>query len=782
MSSVIISPELLQDAKDATEYYPSLQAAEEEEQVSPSTFFNKGSVVVFPVATQDEIKQAGSSVLGKPIDLTFKQDVDPSDKWICLGENTILTIETDCNLLCVPHSYKTRSGWATVDLSRFDEYSFSSKLDLSIESGQSILMAHSIPWLLKEGRVKAYIITEAKKMATTNTTTTNTSTTVPPTKLSTFSECVVKHAELKERVARLDQRVWTDQGANAITVNRYETTLNGMSDKKEIANYAKSLYTLEKRVVEAENDVELPKVLAKLEEIRVILDDPEKTRHIKANSLKPARNHYEKWMATDLNLIGKAKVINDLLVKLKGLAENNASASVTPKVAKPAKTSPSTPSPSPASNLSFEVPQIDEDALTPHLIDHENGPDGYKAIIQSFQSDSTAIGIMVQSLKNDQVTALYQKWMDERKSLNIQVSEARRDPTLSVNVTLYVAYGKALKEIYSITKKHNNSNTNTNPIMNTTSNTNSIINTNSNITPAQVKFIKCEDCGKRAKAFEGGNLCKACWTDGTLAPILEKLDDRCDYLARLAKREKEENGPMNTLYDEYCEVHEELTKAYNTFEVPNSSAKAWEKLKELIAKSDSMLPKKGDDGDEDEEDYDSNDADDIVMHSDEEEEEEDEEDNSADVSSRATKKTKHSNESGSLAHDTLLTLHRIPVLPVREAILDAYSKKQYAWVQEELKRLDEVEEVYGFTVQSISKNSKGDEVPQSEPEEWHTYYLKKNDAVKQANEIRIPDKIKTEVKPKKVEKRLREDEKKEKEEKKHKKDEEEEEEQEEESE
>jgi hypothetical protein len=754
---------LLEDAKAAVEYYPSIEAQEEEEQVSPSTFFNKGSVVVFPVSTQDEIKEAGSNVLGKPIELTFKQDVDPSDKWMRLGQNTILIIETDCTLLCVPHSYKTRSGWFTLDLSNADENTFPSKLDLSIEAGQSILMAHSIPWLLKEGRVKAYTITEPKKMASS-------------AKLSTFSDCVVKHAELKDRIAKLDQRVWANGGKNSDTVNKYETTLNGMSDKKDIANYGKSLATLEKRIFDAENDTELPKVLALLEEIRTILDDPEKTRHIKGTSLKPARAKYEKFKSTEQNLIGEIKAIEKFLVHLQQLADNVASTTSTPKTnisSKPSAKKEAAVSEPPVESLVLDVPQIDVDTLTPHLIDHADGPDGYKAIIQMYQSDSTAISIMVQSLKNDQVTALYQKWSDERKRINVQVLEARRDPSLSVDVTLYVAYGKALKEIYSITKKHNHS-------------TNSNTNTTQSIPPPppQVKMIKCADCDKRARAFLESDLCKTCYTETTIEPILEKFDDRADYLARLAKREEEQDGPMNKLYEEYVDVHEELSRAFTSFKVPNSSAKAWEKLRDLMTKSDAMLPKTENDND-DEEEFNSKDGEGIVLHSDEEEDEEeeeeeedeDEDDESSSSASRSKKRRKQSSsneEADSLAHNTLLTLQRIPVLSIRESILDDYANERYILVREQLKRLDEVKEVYGFTVQSISKSAQGDEAPECEPEEWHTYYLKRNDAVHQANEISVPDKIKTKIEIKNVEKRSREKEEKkeEKKEKKHKKEEE----------
>jgi hypothetical protein len=407
------------------------------------------------------------------------------------------------------------------------------------------------------------------------------------------------------------------------------------------------------------------------------------------------------------------------------------------------------------------------------LIDHADGPDGYKAIIQMYQSDSTAISIMVQSLKNDQVTALYQKWSDERKRINVQVLEARRDPSLSVDVTLYVAYGKALKEIYSITKKHNHS-------------TNSNTNTTQSIPPPppQVKMIKCADCDKRARAFLESDLCKTCYTETTIEPILEKFDDRADYLARLAKREEEQDGPMNKLYEEYVDVHEELSRAFTSFKVPNSSAKAWEKLRDLMTKSDAMLPKTENDND-DEEEFNSKDGEGIVLHSDEEEDEEeeeeeedeDEDDESSSSASRSKKRRKQSSsneEADSLAHNTLLTLQRIPVLSIRESILDDYANERYILVREQLKRLDEVKEVYGFTVQSISKSAQGDEAPECEPEEWHTYYLKRNDAVHQANEISVPDKIKTKIEIKNVEKRSREKEEKkeEKKEKKHKKEEE----------
>jgi len=98
-------------------------------------------------------------------------------------------------------------------------------------------------------------------------------------------------------------------------------------------------------------------------------------------------------------------------------------------------------------------------------------------------------------------------------------------------------------------------------------------------------MIKCQECENNTHPFENSNLCKECWIELNLKARIEDLEDRVDDLSsEIKKRQK--------IYDDFCEINEEITTAYETFEQPDSCACSWEKLKGLLAKADALLPHK----------------------------------------------------------------------------------------------------------------------------------------------------------------------------------------------
>lgn len=760
---------LIEDAKAAGEYLVTNR-----DDLAATTFYTKGSIAVFPHVDIKNIGEVCTTILNTSTILTPKEEYEPGQfeteaVWKRYDKNTAIMTLSPCTFKCVGHSEARRKDWLAIsDFTFLDKEDQEGVLEFEFPPNQGIIISASMPWKLLEGRVKTYILSEKPK--------TDLSSTKKPSPMKTFEDCAAKHAELKERVAKLDQRVWADQGPNAKTVKQYEETLNAESDKKDIKKYAKCLATLEERVASAEKDTTLPGLLASLEEVRDYLDDPEKLKGVPSRSLESRRKKFDELIKTEQNLVGKAKAIADLLIDVKALSEKAG----TPKLSAPKK-----------KEVEVVVPEIDEGTLTPHIIDHADGPDGFKAVVTSFRDDGASFTIMVQALKNPQLTALHQKWTEERQKVNAQCAKAMRDPSETVDVTLFLAYGNALRQVFKETK----ANTETKP-------TSSV----SSYVTAKPKKINCSECHKTRNAFDDTNLCRECWTEIKLEPRIEGLDERAGYLNRqstketserqkrnkairrknaeirasnASKKEGEEKekealeegpGPLETLYDQYCTLNEKLVKAADAFRVPNSSAAAWEKLKVLLDKADAMLPKRDGDGtrnagddDNDEENY-SDDADDIVAYSDEEEEEEEEEEDEYSSEPKRKRKTHRSSDEdeesgdGSLAHQALKTLRLIPVHSVHKGIIDAYaSVDRHPWLEEELKRLEDIKEVHGFTVQEVYP----DEGDEGEPEEWHTHFLTRAEAAKQANETRVPGKIKTKV----FTKRIRPEEEKEEEEK-----------------
>lgn len=758
---------LIEDAKAAGEFL-----ATNHDNLASTIFYTKGSIAVFPHVDIKNIGEVCTTILNTPTILTPKEEHErkrtngPDEPgqfekeavWKRYNKNTAIMTLSPCTFKCVGHSEARRKDWLAIsDFEFLDKEDQEGVLEFEFPPNQGIIISASMPWKLLEGRVKTYILSEKPK----------TDFSVKKNTMKTFEDCAAKHTELKERVAKLDQRVWADQGPNAKTVKQYEETLNAESDKKDIKKYAKCLATLEERVASAEKDTTLPGLLASLEEIRDFLDDPEKLKGVPSRSLESRRKKFDELIKTEQNLVGKAKAIADLLADVKALSEKAG----TPKLSAPAKKKKDD-----EAKVEVIVPEIEEGTLTPHIIDHADGPDGFKAVVTSFRDDGASFTIMVQALKNPQLTALHQKWTEERQKVNAQCAKAMRDPSETVDVTLFLAYGNALRQVFKETK----ANTETKP------STSSSVSSSMTTKP---KKINCSECHKTRNAFDDTNFCRECWTEIKLEPRIEGLDERAGYLNRQstketserqkrnksirrknsAKEEGEEKekevleegpGPLETLYEQYCDLNEKLIKAAEAFRVPNSSAAAWEKLKVLLDKADAMLPKRGGDDDDEEENY-SDDADDIVAYSDEEEEEEEEdeeEDESEPKRKRKSRSSADAEDEESLAHQALKTLRLIPVHSVHKGIIDAYaSVDRHPWLEEELKRLEDIKEVHGFTVQEVYP----DEGDEGEPEEWHTHFLTRAEAAKQANETRVPGKIKTKV----FTKRIRPEEEKEEEEK-----------------
>lgn len=757
-----VSADLINDFQEASRFLAG------NPQECNQEYYNKGSVVMFNSVTEKTLTAHCVNVLDPHnetdgVTLTTKGNIDNSKNnecdWKCFEKDTVLFALTPCKIKCIPHTL--RKEWATIK-----DYNNLGDFTLNISTGDAVLMAYSVPWFLKEGRAKAYTVTKkttttqktpTSKEITKKKTTTEEITGVskkkkteeetakegskPAVLMKTFKECAEKHIELKARIAKLDQRVWNDKGTNTATVKKYEETLNEESSKDSIKKYANSLSTLEARIVAAENDTSLPPLLKSLEESKALLDSLSNVQGGGAafkNRLASSQKLYDDLVKPQLNLIGRAKEIHGLLDKLKGHAHTTSSSN--------SNTTSNNKSVGGGGGGEIEVPQIDEGTLTPYTIDHADGPDGYMAVIQSIAKPGKDYATMTQALKNPQVTALYEKYVEQREVVGTQTQMARRDPSLTVNVTLFAAYGEALQKVYDDTKANKASgNTNGRGGVGTTK--------------APPKTIKCDECERRVKAFEGSNLCRECWSHKHLEPILEGLEERADYLSRKLKKEAkqggdedEEESPLQKVYNDYVDLNEELIIAHQAFSVPNSSIAAWDKLKALIDRADELLPKKpGASVEEEEDSFDPDEeADDFVEHSSESSSPKKSKKNrKRSISDEDEEDEEEEGEDDSLAHKTLLTLQRFPVQTVRENLLEAYAKGQYTWVEEELKRLEAIKEIYGFEVIELYKED--GVTKRGEPEEWHTYFLKESEAAKLANAMRVKDKTDTKKLTKKIE-------------------------------
>lgn len=717
--------------------------------------YDKGSLVVFEPISEKHLTQSCADLLGvnDGVTLTVKETPEASSAWKRFGKDTVFYTLTSCTIQCVPHS--KREEMQNVDLDAFTD-SRIPKFKFDIDEGCGIYMSASMPWILKEGRVKAFVITLknpkgfSKKMeeeskppsAVSKPTTPKSEKGSKPApkggQVLSYPSLSDLHNELKARIAKLDQRVWSDQGANAKTLQQYEASINEASDKGLLKKYANSLATLASRIEAAEKDTSLPGLLKSLKEVHDILSDESNLKHIKANTRARLQKDYEKLANMEQNLVGKAKAVGDLLNEVRGF------------VSSPPAGGGGNPIPKGDKAKALSIPQIEEDVLSPYVIDHADGPDGYRTVLSSLAKDGTNFATMVQALKNPELSALYEKWKEQRTQVSGQVQLANRDPTQTVDVTLFVAYGEALRQVFEETKRLNN------PVAAEGGSKNGA----AGVTKQAPKTIKCEECEGRKRPFEGSKLCKECWSGHNLKVIIEGLETRADYLSRKVTKEKKEpvddeekdeenildpRGPFEKLYDEYCDLNEELMEAYDAFEKPNSSTPAWEKLKGLIAKADALLPHKPGERvqDDDEEDaYEPGDVDDMMKYSDES--------SSSPEGGRRTKKSKkhysseeeeddeEEEEEESLSHKALLTLHRIPVQSVHEDLLDAYAEGRYTLVEERLKSLENVKEVYGFKVVELYEEE--GKPKRGEPEEFHTYFLKESDRNKVANTMRIKDK------------------------------------------
>lgn len=659
----------------------------------------------------------------------------------------LLSTSSPCSLSFIPHSQAFASQWLQFaslnnNLSILDNFSNITLNLENLEAGRPILFSFSIAFCLKEGQFNFYRLTRN-----------NTKKALIMSKPKTLDECNAKHAELQARLARVDPRALDLSANNMAKVKEHSSSLTANSDKKDINKYAGCLATLEDRIARAENDTKLPGILKTLEEIsRVLKEDME---NVAKKDRNQASKEYQKLAGMEHNLVGKEQQINDLLARCKGLADGTvAPSSVVPSSAKEG-----------AKEVVVVVPQIQEDALSPFICDQPTGPMGYQNIVASWKTQwKPLFATMTQALQNEQVTALYQKWLAEEGKVSQQVRIARNDTTSTVDITLYAAYGEALKKIYEDTKhKPSTTTTTTNPTDVTLNGVNSSIKHGSG-----GKTIKCPDCDKSRKEFSGSGLCKDCFSAEHVEPFIESLEQRADLLSRQATREQDEEGPVHKLYEEYCVINEALVVAYENFTVPNATVAVYERLKEVMQRADAMLPKRSGEGadDDDEEEYDDrDDIDNMIAHSDEEEEEEQER-----ISSK--KKDRKNNKRGALesldddeddgdddeepkdhglAHEAMLEMARLPVDSFRAEILKAYLRpERHNWIREELKDAKTIKEVYGFSVQEQWKDEKG-ETHKGEPEEWHTFFIKESEAVHLMNETRIPDKIITKKIVKRVE-------------------------------
>jgi hypothetical protein len=790
----MLSKELVEDANTTSVYI-----AENGPVNQNNAYFEKTGIIVFENKSESDILGLCSEAFGCDVILTLKNDFCVSEtqhkqnehEWKRYNKDTVFVVPSDLSskttIQCIPHTLNQE--WGKIeDFSLFDNNDIV-QFNLEPVPGSIVLFSSTTPWILKEGRVKIYTATRKKKtphtpMKKTTTTTTTPAPTTPTTSVpsvsSPFEKLRAKHEEIKARIAKLDPRVWSNKGTNATTVQKYESTIHDDSDKKALKNYAKSLATLEDRVAAAEKDTTtLPALLKSLEEIQTILSDTAKMAPLKSATRTRLLNAYEKLSKTQENLVGKTKDIADLLTELQGIE-----ASTTPKT----KNSSSSSSKKSVS-LQIVVPQIDVDALTPYVIASADGPSGYQAVIRSYMADGSKFQTLVQASNLPELTSLYEKWVEKRKELStLHQQNVRSDePPQPLDVTLYVAYGEALRKIFEDTQQQNNPTTTSAPLgggrvggggggVEGGGVTNS---------KAVLKNITCSKCESRRKPFNGTTMCRDCWKDDHLEPLIESIEQRADYLSRQVTKEKKQiseggameidgdnedgdddaaldpRGPKEKLYDEYCDINEEIIEATKKFEKPNASESTWEKLKTLLTKADALLPTIPGTivNEEDDENYedDEDDMDDFLQRSSEsseasEESEPSDPSGSDSFSSSKKNKSKKRNrneEDDSLAHRTLLMIHRLPVQSIREDLLKEYSKGHYVLVNERLKSLEDIKEIWGVKITEVRE--KDGVKKKGIPVILHTYFLEENEAAKHAADFAVDGRSEAETFSKKIE-------------------------------
>jgi hypothetical protein len=784
----MLSKELVHDANITSVY-----VAENGPVNQNNAYFEKTGIIVFENKSESDILELCSEAFGCDVILTLKHD-DSQHKqneheWKRYNKDTVFVVPSDSSsktvIQCIPHTLKQE--WGKIDdFSLFDNNDIV-QFNFEPVPGSIVLFSSTTPWILKEGRVKIYTATRKKKTPHTpmkkTTTTTTTIPTTPTTSTSSvlgpFEKLRAKHEEIKARIAKLDPRVWSNKGANATTVQKYESTIHDDSDKKALKNYAKSLATLEDRVAAAEKDTTtLPALLKSLEEIQTILSDTAKMAPLKSATRTRLLNAYEKLSKTQENLVGKTKDIADLLTELQGIE-----ASTTPKTKKNTNSNSNTSSSSKKTvSLQIVVPQIDVDALTPYVIASADGPSGYQAVIRSYMADGSKFQTLVQASNLPELTSLYEKWVEKRKELStLHQQNVRSDePPQPLDVTLYVAYGEALRKIFEDTQNQNNPQKTT--TLTTTNGAGAGVVGGVTNSKAVLKNITCSKCESRRKPFNGTTMCRDCWKDDHLEPLIESIEQRADYLSRQVTKEKKQiseggameidgdnedgdddaaldpRGPKEKLYDEYCDINEEIIEATKKFESPNASESTWEKLKALLTKADALLPTIPGTivNEEDDENYedDEDDMDDFLQRSSESSEASESSEESASSSSASSKKNKskkrdRNEEDDSLAHRTLLMIHRLPVQSIREDLLKEYSKGHYVLVNERLKSLEDIKEIWGVKITEVRE--KDGIKKKGIPVILHTYFLEENEAAKHAADFAVDGRSEAETFSKKIE-------------------------------
>ena len=774
----MLSKELVEDANTTSVYI-----AENGPVNQNNAYFEKTGIIVFENKSEGDILGLCSEAFGCDVILTLKNDLCVSDtqhkqneyEWKRYNKDTVFVVLSETVIQCIPHTLNQE--WGKIDdFSLFDNNDIV-QFNLEPVPGSIVLFSSTTPWILKEGRVKIYTATRKKKtphtpMKKTTTTTTPAPTTPSltsasaPSVSSPFEKVRAKHEEIKARIAKLDPRVWSNKGTNATTVQKYESTIHDDSDKKALKNYAKSLATLEDRVTAAEKDTTtLPALLKSLEEIQTILSDTTKMAPLKSATRTRLLNAYEKLSKTQENLVGKTKDIADLLTELQGIE-----ASTTPKTKKSTNTdttkSSSFSSSKKSGSLQIVVPQIDVDALTPYVIASADGPSGYQAVIRSYMADGSKFQTLVQASNLPELTSLYEKWVEKRKELStLHQQNVRSDePPQPLDVTLYVAYGEALRKIFEDTQQQNNPTTSA-PL-------GGGVGVGGNTTKTVLKNITCSKCESRRKPFNGTTMCRDCWKDDHLEPLIESIEQRADYLSRQVTKEQEaeamevdedgdqvldSRGPKEKIYDEYCDISEKIYEAKEKFEKPNASESTWEKLKALLAKADALLPTIPGTivNEEDDENYEEDeDVDDFMQHSSESSEASESSEESVSSSSASSKKNKskkrdRNEEDDSLAHRTLLMIHRLPVQSIREDLLKEYSKGHYVLVNERLKSLEDIKEIWGVKITEVRE--KDGIKKKGIPVILHTYFLEENEAAKHAADFAVDGRSEAETFSKKIE-------------------------------
>ncbi len=578
---------------------------------------------------------------------------------------------------------------------------------------------------------------------------TKTATTTTTKKSNGYQEAKQKYTQLKEQIAKLNPLVWNP--AFEVKADEKNGECDESSNGNSVKKFNSALATLAKKISEAQkHEQTLPGALEKLDKIQTLLDEIDAiadkngkedtslaSRVTKLSKLKAAKNNLwpseskmiDSLLADSENLkttIEKRKVATEAKNKEKKRARNDEEAT---------GNGSSHGSGGGATEQVIIIPEINEDELDPQIV---TGVKEYGPLIKKYNQMAKDYEKMTQHLDHPGLHELYRKFAQEDARI---IGEVRKKVE-SVDLALYVAYGSALETIYEQKKNGGK--------------------TVATETAAVKKKLECNSCHEKRFNFDESGYCKECYVQEVVMPWHIKVGKREELLAKLSRKEADQKGPHHTTKKKWEQLSEQLERVIEKLDNANSGPSVWQKFRSLQQQAEEMLPKmEGSDNDDDEdgEDYDDDEEDESgdsmiddgplpnsVLSLKNLPDDEEEAKFSDEESDKKSKKKKHKSDDSDLAHQTLLTMAKLPVEKLHKDLLKWYvDPEQHSAIKAELEKVKDTKEIYGIKLESQNPDDKDDE-----PTYHHEFFLDRSEAAKLKRLLHVDGKIKATVEVKRV--------------------------------